>query len=139
VAIHTNETGHVLSYRELYGRSRRARVIAVPLSEVDALAGLTSVLDALALGKPLLMTKNRWLDFDPEAQGIGYTLDVGDTEGWRQALQRVLGDRDLEASMGQRARALGERMNTQTFAKDLAHHFETVLQASSPKARLSSA
>lgn len=139
VSIHTNETGHVLGYRELYQRSKRARVLAVPLAEVDALAGLTSVVDALALGKPLIMTKNRWLDFDPEAQGIGYTLEVGDVEGWRQALQRVLGDPELEARLGQKARALGEQMNTQTFAKNLAHQFESVLQGSAPRARLGAA
>lgn len=139
VAIHTNETGHVLSYRELYQRTRRARVVALPLSKVDALAGLTSVLDALALGKPLIMTKNRWLDFDAEAQGIGYTVAVGDSEGWRRALQRVLEDPELEARLAKRARELATQMNTQTFAKELAGQFERVLQASAPKALLSSA
>ena len=127
VVVQTDETGHVLDYRELYGRSRRARVIAVPLTAVDALAGLTSVVDALALGKPLIMTRNRWLDFDPQAEGIGYSIDVGDVDGWRQALQRILSDPALEHRMGQQARAIGERMNTQTFAKQLAHHFESVL------------
>jgi glycosyltransferase involved in cell wall biosynthesis len=128
VVVHTDETGHVLGYRELYGRSRRARVLAVPLAAVNALAGLTSVVDALALGKPLIMTRNRWLDFDPQAEGMGYSIDVGDVAGWRQALRRILSDPDLERRMGQRARAIGEQMNTQTFATELACHFENVLQ-----------
>ncbi|HYP89806.1 MAG TPA: glycosyltransferase [Polyangiaceae bacterium] len=130
VAIHTNDTGHVLSYRELYQRSKRVRIIAVPLSEVDALAGLTSVLDALALGKPLIMTRNRWLDFDPQAAGVGYTLDVGDVEGWRQALRRILNDPELERTMGERARAIAERMNIRTFTAELSRHFEHALAAS---------
>ena len=86
-------------------------------------------MDALALGKPLIMTRNRWLDFDPQAEGMGYSIDVGDVDGWRQALQRILSDPALEHRMGQRARAIGEQMNAQTFAKQLAGHFESVLGA----------
>jgi glycosyltransferase involved in cell wall biosynthesis len=127
VSLHTDEEGQVLGYRELYQRSRLARVIAVPLSEVDALAGLTSIVDAWALGKPLIMTKNRWLDFDPEALGIGYAVEVGDVAGWRKALERILGDSAVERQMSERARALAERINAQTFARDLARQFESAL------------
>jgi hypothetical protein len=130
VTIRTDETGHVLGYRELYERSRRARVIAIPLSAVDALAGLTSVVDALALGKPLVMTKNRWLDFDPEALGVGYAVEVGNVEAWRNALERILGDSALERQMGERARALAEQTNARTFARDLARQFESALEGS---------
>lgn len=128
IAIRTDETGHVLGYRELYQLCQRARVIAVPLVEVDALAGLTSIVDAWALGKPLVMTKNRWLDFDPEAHGIGYAVEPGDVQGFRDALSRILSDPQLERDMGERARALGERVNTQTFARELAREFETALR-----------
>lgn len=127
VSVQANESGHILSYRDLYDRAAAARVIAVPLEAVDGLAGLTSVLDALALGKPLVMTRNRWLDLDPEAEGFGFTVEPGDTAGWRRALDKLLTNDDLAQAMGERARALAQRLNATSFARDLAQAFDAVI------------
>jgi len=84
------------------------------------LAGLTSVVDALALGKPLVMTRNKWLDLDPEAEGFGLTVAPNDVEGWRQAVTMILGDSSLRERMSQAARDVAQRLNMTLFAKGLA-------------------
>jgi glycosyltransferase involved in cell wall biosynthesis len=120
VEVHANESGIVLNYKQLYEVSAAAQIIAVPLVEVDALAGLTSVVDALALGKPLVMTRNKWLDLDPEAEGFGLTVAPNDVEGWRQAVTMILGDSSLRERMSQAARDVAQRLNMTLFAKGLA-------------------
>lgn len=120
VEVHANESGIVLSYAELYARSKTARIIAVPLTQVDALAGLTSILDALALGLPLVMTRNRWLDFDPEREGVGLSIEPGDVSGWRTAIASILSDPARERAMGQRARELAGRFDMRAFAQQLS-------------------
>lgn len=127
VTVHSNDSGIVLNYRQLYEASAQAKVIAVPLVEVDALAGLTSVLDALALGKPLVMTRNRWLDLDPEAEGFGLTVAPGDVQGWRQAIQRIVTDENLRVSMSAAALATARKLNMASYAEQLAAVFHEVL------------
>jgi len=118
VTVHSNAAGNVLNYRQLYEVSERARVIAVPLLEVDTLAGLTSVVDALALAKPLVMTKNKWLDLDPEREGFGHAVPVADVRAWRHAIGACLDQR--ATGMSVRAQAFTQKTNMQQFARELA-------------------
>jgi glycosyltransferase involved in cell wall biosynthesis len=131
VTVRSNASGIVLNYRQLYEASAQAKVIAVPLIEVDALAGLTSVLDALALGKPLVMTRNRWLDLDPEGDGFGLTVAPGDVVGWRQAIHRILSDEALRTSMSEAALAKARKLNMTSYAEQLAVVFQEVLSGRS--------
>jgi hypothetical protein len=124
VSIHRNESGNVLNYRELYERSERARIIAVPLAEVDTLAGLTSVVDALALSKPLIMTRNKWLDLDPGRDGFGFTVPVGDVQAWREAIGQTLAGR--ERGMSEVAADVARCLNMTAYARELAHVLKDV-------------
>jgi glycosyltransferase involved in cell wall biosynthesis len=128
VSVRSNQSGIVLNYRELYEVSARARIIAVPMFEIDALAGLTSVVDAIALGKPLVMTKNKWLDLDPEAEGFGITVAAGDVQGWTQAVDTILNDADLQQRMARNAQRVAASLNMTNFARDLSKVFDRVLK-----------
>lgn len=128
VFVHAEEGGQPIGYLELYRRSRQCRVMAVPLSEARGLAGLTSVLDALALGKPLVITRNPWLPFDPEEAGIGISVAAGDVQGWRAALGAILSSPQKAAEMGRRAGEMAQRINTSSFAAELARHFDAVME-----------
>lgn len=88
---------------------RRAAVVAIPLAEPDRLLGLSELNDAVALGKPVVMTRSPHFDFDIEAAGFGIWVDPGDVEGWARALTRVASDPAQAAAMGARARAFAER------------------------------
>lgn len=127
VSVQSNASGIVLDYRQLYEVSARARIIAVPLFEIDALAGLTSVVDAIALGKPLVMTRNKWLDLDPQAEGFGITVAAGDVAGWTRAIDTILGDEQLQQRMSENARRVAASLNMENFARDLAKVFDQVV------------
>jgi glycosyltransferase involved in cell wall biosynthesis len=111
--------------RDLY---RRARAVAIPLERTAYLAGLTSLVDALAMGLPVVMTRTPFIDLDLEAEGIGIWVGPGDVAGWRAALER-LRDRPHEAEeMGRRARALVDAgFDSRHFGLEIAGVFDRLL------------
>lgn len=115
------------SYRELVEVYKQAFAVAIPLNETDALAGLTSLMDALAVGRPVIMTRNPYIDIDIEALGIGIWCDTADGAGWRAALSRLLNNPAEAAQMGRKARQLAdEKYNILQFTKDLAAVFKAL-------------
>ncbi len=120
-------------YPSFVQRLRNARVIAIPLLDTThSLAGLTSLMDALALGRPVIMTPNRFIDLDVEKVGIGRWVAAGDVEGWCNALRWFEDNPEESFAMGQRARQLvdNEGVNSPTFACLMAGEFHRVLNRS---------
>ena len=95
-----------------------ASVVAVPLRDANRLSGLTEVNDALALGKPIVMTRSPFMDVDIEAIGCGIWVDLGDVDGWVSALTSILEDDGRRTAMGRAGRAFAERSwNVQLFGR----------------------
>lgn len=109
-----------LKYPALCEHMRAHEAIAIPLFAQRSLAGLTSLMDALGLGRAVLMTRNRHIDLDIEAEEIGFWLEPGDVDGWADRIRWVV-DHPVEvAGMGARARKLAETtFNSATFAKQI--------------------
>ncbi len=108
------------SYPRLLPRMAKARVLAIPLLSTSTLGGLTSLTDALGLGKPVIMTRHPLIDLDIEAEGIGRWVEAGDVRGWSEAL-RWFDEHPAEAAaMGRRAAALASaRWNYQLFSAQI--------------------
>jgi glycosyltransferase involved in cell wall biosynthesis len=88
---------------------RSASVVAIPLLRTDRLTGLTELCDALALGKPVVMTRTPYIDVDLAAVGCGVWVEAGDVDGWRNALRDLARDPAAAAEMGANGRAYAER------------------------------
>jgi glycosyltransferase involved in cell wall biosynthesis len=98
---------------------RSAAVIAIPIADPERLTGLTELNDALALGKPVVMTRTPHLPFDLDATGVGITVGLGDEQGWVSALN-TLADADFRQQMGARARRFAdEEFNYEIFSREL--------------------
>jgi hypothetical protein len=104
VELVRTHAGAPLHYGTVLEDVRRASVVAIPLRASDRLAGLSEVADALALAKPIVMTRSPAVDFDPERVGCGISVAPGDVAGWRAALARLGADPELRARMGRRGR-----------------------------------
>jgi hypothetical protein len=87
----------------------RASVVAVPLARADGCFGITEVNDALGLGKPIVMTRNPFIDIDIEGVGCGRWVAPGDESGWAAAITEILSDPDQLVAMGDRAREYADR------------------------------
>lgn len=115
---------------------RRASVVAIPLSETNKLAGLTELNDALALAKPVVMTRSDYLEVDIEAIGCGRWIDPGDHDGWRRALAELSGDHELRREMGAAGRSYAEtQWNYELFTEAVAEMLASLGATSDTPAR----
>lgn len=78
-----------LSYPAVMELMSVSRVVVIPLCDSSMLSGLTEVSDAIALGKPVVMTKNDWMPIDIEALGIGVWLDDLRPDSLQAAIERA--------------------------------------------------
>jgi hypothetical protein len=109
-----------LAYSESVRHFASARALAIPMVAQDGLCGLTSLMDALGAGKPVIMTRNRLIDLDIEALGIGRWVAPGDVEGWIDAMRFFDDNPDEAAVMGRRARALvDDGLDYASFSKEI--------------------
>lgn len=109
-----------LRQRELLTYFQKARVIGIPLHLQNTLAGLTSLMDALGSGKPVIMTRNLNIDIDIEKEGIGHWVDPGDVGSWKRILKWYNENPDDAAEMGRKSRLLAKKKyNSKTFASSL--------------------
>lgn len=106
-----------LSYDYAIADLRSAALVAIPLADPHPLQGLTEVVDALACGRPMILTRGRYFDFDIEEIGCGWWVERGDANGWRERLREAMSDRDRLDEMGRAGRAwASEHLNARLFA-----------------------
>jgi glycosyltransferase involved in cell wall biosynthesis len=99
---------------------RAAAVVAIPLASTDRLSGLTEVVDALACGRPMILTRAPYFDFDIEQIGCGWWVEPGDVRGWTECLTAALADRERLERMGRAGRAWAEQhLNAELFSTGL--------------------
>lgn len=107
---------------------QEARVIGIPLYTQDSLAGLTSLMDCLGAGKPVIMTRNPNIDLDIEKEGIGIWVEPGDIQGWKEAINWYEANPEQARRMGEKARKLAEdHYNTARFGEDLLGLFKSLI------------
>jgi glycosyltransferase involved in cell wall biosynthesis len=99
----------------VYDRVRDAGIVAIPISNPNRLSGLTELNDALAFGKPVVITRSPYLPIDVEKIGCGRSVEPGDVVGWVEAL-RSLRDPQTRADMGAAGKRFAEdRWNYDSF------------------------
>lgn len=126
--IASHSYNNAVSYQDVLVDYRQAFAIAIPLTETSNLAGLTSLLDAMAVSKPVIMTRNEHISFDIEKEGIGLWVEPEDLEGWQQAIAYLLAHPEEAAAMGARGRRLCEtKYNLDVFTNTLARTLKSVL------------
>ena len=128
VTVLANDDEMHYSYDSLIDMYSNCSAIAIPMLHHVGLCGLSSLLDALAMGRAVIMTRNPLIDIDIEAEGIGFVIAPGDTDAWRKALQFIEDHPDETQAMGFRARRLAEqRYNSESFAERLLTIFDRAI------------
>jgi glycosyltransferase involved in cell wall biosynthesis len=129
VQITVQPDNNYMKYPELLEIYANARVLAIPMVSGFSLSGLTSLMDALGMGKPVIMTKNPFIDIDIEAEGIGKWVAPGDIEGWKNAIKFFEDNEEQALEMGKKARKLVDtRLCSKTFAHQIIDIFDKVIE-----------
>ncbi len=119
-------------WREIARINKRAYAILIALDLESAAPyangfGLTALLDAMAAGRPVVITRTAYPVIDVEAEGIGLFVDGADAAGWAAAVRRLLGNPDEAEAMGRRARRLCETTyNIETYAAGVMRRIDRV-------------
>lgn len=77
-----------ISYRELRDWYANSIAVLVPLVEdPEDTSGYTSMLEAIQMRKPIIMTRSGCLDLNVEELGVGIFVQPGDSKSWVTALE----------------------------------------------------
>lgn len=90
-------------------RTAEARCVVIPLmkQQVNYCVGLTSIVEAMALGKPIITSPNPYSPVDVQKEGVGFVANT--IEEWISAIRYLQTHPDEAVAMGRRARLLAEQ------------------------------
>jgi glycosyltransferase involved in cell wall biosynthesis len=94
-----------LSYALLREHYAQASVVALPVSDVIYPAGLTALLEAMSMARPVVVTRSRGLRDYVVAGETALLVEPGDSAGLRDGIRRLLADPALARRLGENARA----------------------------------
>jgi glycosyltransferase involved in cell wall biosynthesis len=130
---HPTQVDGNLSFRALVSEYEKSYAVGIPLAmpkramDVTHPVGLTSLLEAMAMGKAVVMTRNRKLNIDIEKERIGIWVEPGDVQGWQQAFAYLLTHPNETMEMGRRGYHLCQtKYNLDLFASNLAKIFHRI-------------
>lgn len=89
-----------LSSEKLRDAYRTAALAVVPLQDVDSPAGITSILEAQAVGRPVVVSASPGILDSIEPDVTVATAPCGDTKGLRETIMRLLNSPDEAAAIG---------------------------------------
>lgn len=99
----------------------KAQCVAICCKHTRYTAGLTTVVEALALGLPMVCSRNPQIPIDFDREGCGISVEYGDVEGWQRAISYLASHPDEARRMGERGRQIAEeRFNDRQCASEVA-------------------
>lgn len=116
-------------YKTLLEKVSVARAMIIPLREdkINYCVGLSSLVEAIALGRPVITTYNPYWYVDIEAEKIGIVIRQNTEENWAQALDRLANNDELVREMSANAvRVFNEKCDFAFTEKKLAEHINTL-------------
>lgn len=124
VEINTRE----ISSREIIDlyKNSKAVLICFKMTQKSTL-GITVLFDVMAIGKPVIITENSYIDIDVEKEGIGYWVAEGDIQGWVSKLNKLIDDPELCNTLGKRSLSLHKSTyNMNNFGESLKLVFQNL-------------
>jgi len=96
------------------------------ISNIKLSSGLTSIIEATALGKPVIITRNKYLPKYFEDNNVGLFVNPSDVGDLRNAILKISSDSELLRQLGENSRQFAmKKCNLELFTKDLATLFES--------------
>lgn len=127
--VHVHFT-HGLKPYELSLLVNRAACVAICCQETNYTVGLTTVVEAMALGLPILCSRNPQIPIDVDQEGCGISMPYGDTEAWEKAIRYILEHPAEAKEMGRKGRRLAEKtFNDSRCAAEVAEWIRSTIDS----------
>lgn len=108
----------------------KCRAVLIPIKHInDVPNGATVLVEALAAGKPVLVSDLRTNFIDVEKEGVGLKIEMSNPKAWTAALFKLEKENDYLDKMAQNALSLAENIfNLRNLASDLSKYIDKMLQ-----------
>lgn len=87
----------------------QSQCVVICCQETNYTVGLTTLVEALALGLPVIATRNQTFPFNIDKEGVGITIPYYDSVTWEKVLRHVSQHPEELQEMGTKARLLAEK------------------------------
>jgi glycosyltransferase involved in cell wall biosynthesis len=114
---------------EYYARCVASLILLLPDRSQETAVGFTNVLEALAMGRPVIATRTGALatEIDSELEACGIYVEAGSPGVVAEAMNALANDSGRARAMGRAARELSKsRYNIDRYARDLDQFFEAL-------------
>jgi len=105
--IHVNWV-KTLAPHEIQQKVKEASCVVICCQETKYTVGLTTVVEALALGKPIICSRNPQIPVDFDKEGCGISVPYYDVDGWVNAIEFMKNNPDKAREMGERGLELAK-------------------------------
>lgn len=110
----------------------KASIVVIPLdtrSGINNAMGTSSLVEAMAMGKAIIMTRTPTSESYIEHGKNGLLVPAQDPEALREAIATLLGDASLRAKLGEAAQAFAvAHCSAERFAETLASYLKSVVK-----------
>jgi len=103
--IHVNWVTALAPY-EIQQKVKEASCVVICCQETKYTVGLTTVVEALALGKPIICSRNPQIPVDFDKEGCGISVPYYDIDGWVKAIEFIRNNPDKAREMGEKGKEL---------------------------------
>jgi glycosyltransferase involved in cell wall biosynthesis len=119
-----------ISYPGLRDLYNRARLVVLPLYDVEYAAGSTMLLEAMAMGKPLICSRSRGIEEYIEDGQTGMFVKPRDAGELREAILSLWEQPSRRARLGENARqAVEEKMSLERYVNRVTGIVEEAISA----------
>ncbi|RZK21660.1 MAG: glycosyltransferase family 1 protein [Pedobacter sp.] len=99
----------------------KSKCAVISCHEHNYTVGLTSLLEAMALGKAVITSDNPYFPIDVEKEGIGIKIPYGDPAAWTEAVDFISNNPEICKEMGKKARKfIDDRCNSDLLSFNVA-------------------
>lgn len=112
---------------ELAKKVCRAQCAVICCKETNYTVGLTTLVEAFALGIPVICSRNVTFAMDIDICGVGITVPYYDTDGWERAITYIANHPKEAAEMGRRGHELAEKLfNLENCTREVAEKLKEI-------------
>ena len=124
----SNPPDQAIDYPTLREWYNQCIAVCIPLSgDADDTCGYTNMLEAMAMRKPVLMTKSGCLHINPETEGFGKLIPPKSSSEWSSSMNELLSNPDLASYYGEKGRKLVETdLTKEKFDQSILSFFKSL-------------
>lgn len=132
-SVRIHYTDGIIPYRLAKSVAQKSCVV-ICCMDFPYTVGLTTLVEAFALGIPVICSRNPNFEIDIDKEGVGITVEYNDVQGWINAIRYIADHPEEARKMGANARKLAEeRFNLEIFSREIAESLAEIPEMSSKK------